>query len=989
MAVTIAGNILASSQGEALPISMGGTGQTTAPTALNALLPVQTGQAGKILVTNGTNVSWSGATMSPGGADTNIQFNDSGSFGGNSSFVINKSTGALTSTSTFKGIGLTISDSDALTRTLRYQTLGSDRWLMMANNTAETGASSGSDFALVRVADNGATSNIVFEISRATGVFDFKVAPTLNGSSLSTGLTHNYVGFGSASNVLTGSTGFQYIETGTYPALTGTLYVGDGDNGVAGAIITPRPGTLSGIGLTIQAGAGGTSAAGTLYLRGGNRAGGIGTSDSGHVVIATGTGPQTGAIYMQTGGATRFIIDQNGTWFLGASNGSSGQVLTSSGSGNPTWTTPSGGAASTLTGTTLASNVVSSSLTSVGTLANLTVTNPISGSVTGNAATATTATNLAGGGIGYVPYQSASGTTAFLNAGTSGYVLTSNGAGIAPTWSVAGSASYPTNQVVYGTGSGSTSTSAFTYDPSTNLLTVGGSGMALVEAGTSQSLKMLSDTSVIVSTGTVGSNTDRLVINPSGGFAFNGSYGTSGQVLVSAGSGASAGWSGTPTIAGTNFTAIPNSALTNSSVTVGSTSIALGATSTTLAGLTSVSATTFTGALTGHASSDVALAGATMTGLLILSGDPTNDLGAVTKQYADAIAAGVNVHAACETATAAPLAACTYANGTAGVGATLTGNANGNLGSIGGYTPVGGWVSTSRILVKDQAAGIQNGIYTVTQAGSGSLPFILTRATDFDGSPTSEVGPGDLTYVQEGSLAGTQWVETAVGTGVPGDYIIIGTDAMTFGQFSGASSYTAGTGINIASNVISNTGVTSIVAGTNISISGSTGAVTVNSTASGFTTTDDNSTNATYYPALVTTAGGSTAKTSSTQLTFNPSTAALKVAGIQVGYLTVPQNTQNANYTTVLADSGKHIYSAAGASSVTWTIPTNASVPYDIGTAITFVNQSSVAISIACGDTLYLAGAGTAGTRTVGTYGVATALKTSATTWIISGTAVT
>jgi hypothetical protein len=243
MAVTIAGNILASSQGEALPISMGGTGQTTAPTALNALLPVQTGQAGKILVTNGTNVSWSGATMSPGGADTNIQFNDSGSFGGNSSFVINKSTGALTSTSTFKGIGLTISDSDALTRTLRYQTLGSDRWLMMANNTAETGASSGSDFALVRVADNGATSNIVFEISRATGVFDFKVAPTLNGSSLSTGLTHNYVGFGSASNVLTGSTGFQYIETGTYPALTGTLYVGDGDNGVAGAIITPRPGT--------------------------------------------------------------------------------------------------------------------------------------------------------------------------------------------------------------------------------------------------------------------------------------------------------------------------------------------------------------------------------------------------------------------------------------------------------------------------------------------------------------------------------------------------------------------------------------------------------------------------------------------------------------------------------------------------------------------------------------------------------------------------
>lgn len=48
--------------------------------------------------------------------------------------------------------------------------------------------------------------------------------------------------------------------------------------------------------------------------------------------------------------------------------------------------------------------------------------------------TAGTATNLAGGGAGYVPYQSASGTTAFVSAGTTGQVLTSNGTS-APTWS--------------------------------------------------------------------------------------------------------------------------------------------------------------------------------------------------------------------------------------------------------------------------------------------------------------------------------------------------------------------------------------------------------------------------------------------------------------------------------------------------------------------------------------------------------------------------
>jgi hypothetical protein len=54
-------------------------------------------------------------------------------------------------------------------------------------------------------------------------------------------------------------------------------------------------------------------------------------------------------------------------------------------------------------------------------------------STTGNATTATTATNLAGGSAGTVPYQSAAGTTAMLAAGSSGQLLQSNGAA-APSW---------------------------------------------------------------------------------------------------------------------------------------------------------------------------------------------------------------------------------------------------------------------------------------------------------------------------------------------------------------------------------------------------------------------------------------------------------------------------------------------------------------------------------------------------------------------------
>lgn len=90
-------------------------------------------------------------------------------------------------------------------------------------------------------------------------------------------------------------------------------------------------------------------------------------------------------------------------------------------------------AATQITSGTLDSARLSGSytgITGLGTLTDLTVTNPISGSVTGSAATAgsattaTTATNLAGGAAGSLPYQTASGATGFLAAGTNGQVLT-------------------------------------------------------------------------------------------------------------------------------------------------------------------------------------------------------------------------------------------------------------------------------------------------------------------------------------------------------------------------------------------------------------------------------------------------------------------------------------------------------------------------------------------------------------------------------------
>ena len=109
-----------------------------------------------------------------------------------------------------------------------------------------------------------------------------------------------------------------------------------------------------------------------------------------------------------------------------------------------------------------------------------------------------------------------------------------------------------------------------------------------------------------------------------------------------------------------------------------------------------------------------------------------------------------------------------------------------------------------------------------------------------------------------------------------------------------------------------------------------------------------------------------------------------------VGYTGMPANSQTAAYTTVAADAGKVIlHPITDNNARTYTIDSNANVPFPVGTVITFVNMiNTVTIAIAT-DTMYLAGAGTTGSRTLAAYGVATAIKVSSTSWIISGNGLT
>jgi hypothetical protein len=195
------------------------------------------------------------------------------------------------------------------------------------------------------------------------------------------------------------------------------------------------------------------------------------------------------------------------------------------------------------------------------------------------------------------------------------------------------------------------------------------------------------------------------------------------------------------------------------------------------------------------------------TSLLTTSGQittaPTSANDLVNKTYVDSIAAGLTFHAACNLATTAALATVTYNNGSSGVGATLTATANGAL-TVDSVTPSVG----NRILVKNQASALQNGVYTVTTVGDGSTPFVLTRATDMNtsGSGYNQINSGNYFLITAGTTnANTSWVQT---TPLP---ITVGTTSLVFTQFaSGSTVYTNGTGLSLSTNQfsITNTAVT-------------------------------------------------------------------------------------------------------------------------------------------------------------------------------------
>jgi hypothetical protein len=382
------------------------------------------------------------------------------------------------------------------------------------------------------------------------------------------------------------------------------------------------------------------------------------------------------------------------------------------------------------------------------------------------------------------------------------------------------------------------------------------------------------------------------------------------------------------------------------------------------------------------------LAGGTMTGAITLHADPSSSHHAATKQYVDNTASGVIAKPQVLGATTANIDA-TYSNGTLGVGATLTHNTNGAFPSDAGGAS--GWAVGKGILVKNQTNKAENGRYFISDMGSASTPYVLTRCSYCD--EASEI-PGAYIFVQDGTLTGTGWIQTVADPAT----FVVGTDDINVFQFSGSGTITAGTNISVSGNEVStveNPTFTSLTVGdvsnTEIGhLNGVTSAIQTQLDGKQAVVSGVSDTEIGYLDGV----------TSSIQTQINAKQAVVSgVSDTEIGYLDgvtssiqsqldskvaslVSANSQTASYTLALSDKGKLVEMNIGSAN-TLTVPLNSSVAFPIGTQIDIlqVGSGKTTVAGASGVTVNA----TPGLAVRAQWGSATLIKRAENTWVLIG----
>ena len=245
---------------------------------------------------------------------------------------------------------------------------------------------------------------------------------------------------------------------------------------------------------------------------------------------------------------------------------------------------------------------------------------------------------------------------------------------------------------------------------------------------------------------------------------------------------------------------VTNAKLANDSITIGTTATALGASNTDLAGLTSLTVDSLT--LNGQdistsANNDNVTISPHGTGTVTVPSGYKDRAGfaadsLATKEYVDSASSGLDVKDSCKVATTANLTA-TYDQ------------SNGRLDNSGtqaALTIDGVSLSVNdRVLVKDQAEARQNGLYIVSDIGSNSSNWRLTRASDADAG--SEITGGTFTFVEEGTAnSDNGYVFTHNGTPTLTDNTLSNNTELPVSQFSGAGQVVAGAALVKAGNTL-------------------------------------------------------------------------------------------------------------------------------------------------------------------------------------------
>jgi len=308
----------------------------------------------------------------------------------------------------------------------------------------------------------------------------------------------------------------------------------------------------------------------------------------------------------------------------------------------------------------------------------------------------------------------------------------------------------------------------------------------------------------------------------------------------------------------------------------------------------------------------------------------------------------------------------TLISGSGGDETTAGGYVEINIPSVG-TSPGGSWIftGTGTVLETPNNAEIFNvnaGNLTVGSAGNTIVRTIGAGLTTYDWvfDPTGDlIVPGGNTEI---------YVANAVGNVAGNSISITGGDADQTAYYA-----TPGGNVNISGGLGAfndgggggQGGSVNITAGASADPAGVAGNVVIN-TGGANTWTFDNTGNLT-----------------------SPGNISGNTAGYAIGYRDIPQVSFTGNATIATTDAGKHYYSTES-SNYTLTIANNASQGFQVGAAITVINQGTGTMTIGQGSgvTLYLAGNATSGNRSVATFGMATLIKVATDTWFINGTGV-